>query len=446
MSFKRRFIGGGKPCLLFAWVVTLCLAGGAGFAAPAAVSAAVSSAGVSPRSTEKLIVGMLAGGWAPFDELVDGKPVGLSIDYLRLTLPNSVLLKVKAFPDMDALLSAACEGQVDIVPSVARTPERERCLSFSAPYFHGATAVVTRTSDSAAADGARQGYARIAVEKGFSLERQLSERYPRAKLVVRPDSAAALRAIVEGTADAYFGFAPAVRQAIERGHFSNLRVAYEEANRMDELRFAMPRSHAALRNRIDAALAGVSPVDESMIRSRWIGAAIDAGRPGAGLTLDAREQAYLRALPVITIGFDAAWAPFSYIDRAGRPRGMASGYLHYLSRTLGVSFRRSPFAVRRSPFAGRRTPDAGRRTPTGRPRLNRSSVATSRCLPPRQLVTLACQGLSSRVPMEVIRSSSPLATVSRRPKVSPTSRIAGLSSPRIWPIRCAYCKPRRMRP
>ncbi|TKC89632.1 transporter substrate-binding domain-containing protein [Trinickia terrae] len=309
---------------------------------PAPVSAAVAQHPV----TEKLTLGMLAGGWAPFDQLVNGKPAGLSIDYLRLTLSGQVSLEVKTFPDMPAVLKAACDGTVDIVPSVARTPEREQCLTFTAPYFHGATAVVTRASESAVFDATRLRSARIAVEQGFSLERQLSERYPRAQRVVRQDTFAALQAVADGDADAYFGFAPAIRQQLAAGRFNTLHVAFEETSRMDDLRFAMSRDNKALRNRIDAALARLRPVDEGAIRARWIGATIDArdGDPGEGLELSERERAYLRALPVITIGFDASWAPFSYVDQAGRPSGIASDYLDYLSRTLGVSFRRSPDA------------------------------------------------------------------------------------------------------
>ncbi|WP_254699790.1 ATP-binding protein [Trinickia violacea] len=347
---KTRFIARWMSYLQCAFALVFLLAAPAAVAttdpARPAVSAPASSTAALPPPPETLTVGMLVGGWAPFDDWVDGKPAGLSIDYLHLTLPDHVALDVKMFPDMAALLKAACEGQVDIVPSVARTPERERCLTFSAPYFRGATAVVTRTSDNAFLASARMGNARIAVEKGFSLERQLIDRYPRAQIVARPDTSAALRAVADGSADAYFGFAPAVRYALAAGNFGNLHIAVEEANRVNELRFAMPRTRAALRNQIDAALARLRPVDEDAIRARWIGSRIDArsGEPGAGLELDAREQAYLRALPIITIGFDASWAPFSYIDQEGRRSGIASDYLDYLSRTLGVSFRRSPDA------------------------------------------------------------------------------------------------------
>jgi two-component system sensor histidine kinase EvgS len=314
---NKQFFAGWNFSQSSVFALTLFLAvqiGLAGMAwAQPATPARVNSAPVLLDMPQKLTAGMLAGGWAPLDLLVNGKPAGLSIDYLRLVLPADVSLEVKTFPDMPALLKAACEGQVDIVLSVARTPQRERCLMFSAPYFRSTVAVVTRKGESELFDAARLGLARIAVEKGFLLEIPLAERYPHAEIVVRQTTSAALRAVADGDADAYFGFAPAVRYALRAGHFHNLHIAFEETSRMDELHFAMPRSRAALRNQIDAALARLRPVDESAIRARWIGSTIDsrAAGPSKGVELNEQEMAYLRALPVITMGFDTSWAPFT---------------------------------------------------------------------------------------------------------------------------------------
>jgi two-component system sensor histidine kinase EvgS len=287
-SFWHWLVAHGKRCLpcVFACACVLSL-GAAGGLAASDVPVPVMSAAAGPTADAlpnpvpaTLTLGMLAGGWAPFDDLSDGKPVGLSIDYLRLALAEDVALEVKTFPTMTALLAALCAGEVDIVASVARTPARERCLTFSSPYFRAATAVVMRTDDATPFDAARQPFARIAVEQGFSLERQLGDRYPRAQIVPVPDTAAALRAVADGAADAYFGFAPAVRRALAAGPFRNLQVAFEEANRMDELRFAMPRERAALRNRINEGLARVHPADADALRARWIDP--DIGERAAG--------------------------------------------------------------------------------------------------------------------------------------------------------------------
>jgi PAS domain S-box-containing protein len=275
---KGRFASA-RLCLMYAFALALLLAGRTGFAADAAPGARAASA-VRPHAQRKaLTVGMIAGGWAPFDQLVDGKPAGLSFDYLRLLLADNATVDVKSFPDMPALVKAACAGAVDIVPSISRTPERERCLSFSAPYFRAPVAVVTRKADAAMLDRTRLSTARIAIEKGYALERSLHTRFPRARIEPFVDTPSAMRAVANGEADVYFGFTPSVQHVIAADELSDLGIAFEEAGPSGELRFAVPRDRVALRNRIDAALAKLRPADEAAIRARWLGATIDGRSP-----------------------------------------------------------------------------------------------------------------------------------------------------------------------
>ncbi|MFP3836169.1 transporter substrate-binding domain-containing protein, partial [Chryseobacterium sp. SIMBA_028] len=59
------------------------------------------------------------------------------------------------------------------------------------------------------------------------------------------------------------------------------------------------------------------------------------------LVLTSQEQAWLRSLPPLQVGFDNGWPPFSYVDESGHPAGIAAEYLDYLSRTLGIVFNRA---------------------------------------------------------------------------------------------------------
>ncbi|WP_436263527.1 transporter substrate-binding domain-containing protein [Paraburkholderia terricola] len=164
---------------------------------------------------EKLTVGVLADRWLPFEALQDGELTGMSVDYLRALVGPNVVIEAEAFPDMPQLLAAACAGKVDLLMSLARTPERERCISFTAPYFRSSTsAVVRRESDDY--DGpARLAGARIAVEKGYARERAMRDRFPRAEINTFATTHAALSAVAQGEADIYFGFTPTVRYALE---------------------------------------------------------------------------------------------------------------------------------------------------------------------------------------------------------------------------------------
>ncbi|WP_081935987.1 transporter substrate-binding domain-containing protein [Burkholderia sp. 9120] len=294
----------------------------------------------------RLTVGVLASNWRPFEALEGGRLTGMSVDYLRALVGPDVVIEAKAFPDMPQLLAAACAGQVDLLMSLARTPERERCLRFTVPYFHSSISAVVRRDGEGYGTASQLGAARIAIEKGFALERSVRERFPRAEINAFATTHAALAAIVRGDADAYLGFTPAVQYALATHEFRSLSIAFEEGSKIADLRFGVPRGRTALRDQLDRALASLDPADDAALRVRWLPGNFDAG-PVTGaprLVLTSQEQAWLRSLPPLPVGFDSTWPPFSYVDDAGHPAGVAADHLAYLSRTLGVTFSRASTA------------------------------------------------------------------------------------------------------
>jgi len=299
----------------------------------------------TPPARNLVVVGVLAGGWSPFEIYKDGKLTGLSTDYLQALLGPDVHIEAKAFPDMDQLLAAACSNKIDLLMSVARTPEREHCLSFTAPYFRGSTSVVALAGNAPVMPGQTQiENARVAVERGFAMSKVLRARFPRARIDTFADTQSALEAVKRGEDDVYFGFTPVVRHYLTDAAFQSLGIAFEETGQVSEMRFAAPNVRRDLRDRLDRGLARMQPDDEAAIRARWLGGAFDA-RPASAmpnLVLSREERAWLQTLPPLSVGFDSNWAPFSTLDDMGRPSGVAADYLDYLGRTLGVTLNRAP--------------------------------------------------------------------------------------------------------
>jgi two-component system sensor histidine kinase EvgS len=58
------------------------------------------------------------------------------------------------------------------------------------------------------------------------------------------------------------------------------------------------------------------------------------------LSLSADDRAYLRSLPPLTLGVDANWAPFTYVDASGESKGIAMAYATYLSKALHIDLER----------------------------------------------------------------------------------------------------------
>ncbi|HTR05370.1 MAG TPA: transporter substrate-binding domain-containing protein [Paraburkholderia sp.] len=293
----------------------------------------------------RLVVGVVAGGWPPLEVFDGGTLTGFSADYLRLLVGTGVKLQARIFPDMPTLLAAACAGDIDIVMSLARTPSRERCLAFTVPYLSGNTAFVTRAGNtSLATQPERLAHAKFAVERGYALESALRERFAQARIKTFVSTQAALHAVAEGEADVYAGFAPVTRYQLTLDALRDLRVAFEERERMRELRYAVPVSKSGLRDRLDLLLAGVRPAAAATVRERWLGSEVHQNASSPTFSLSPDERAWLRALPPLKVGYDAGWFPFSYKNSARKPSGMANDYLDYLSRSLGVTFERVPIS------------------------------------------------------------------------------------------------------
>ncbi|NDP47611.1 MAG: PAS domain S-box protein [Sulfuriferula multivorans] len=56
------------------------------------------------------------------------------------------------------------------------------------------------------------------------------------------------------------------------------------------------------------------------------------------LALSPTDKAWLTTHPIIRLGIDPSYAPYSFLDTQGKPQGVVSDFLAYLGPTLGVRF------------------------------------------------------------------------------------------------------------
>ncbi|TCF97256.1 histidine kinase [Paraburkholderia strydomiana] len=204
-----------------------------------------------------MTVGVLANSWLPFDALQNGQLTGLSIDYLRALVGPGVAIEAKPYPDMPQLLAAACTGNVDLLMSLARTPERERCVSFTAPYFRASTSTVVRRDGDIYEGPARLAGASIAIEKGFALERSLRE-------------------LASGEADVVVENVAAVDIVLKRQYAGVLKVV-GTVGKSDALDFAVRPDLGLLADLIDRALQAMPPAEKERIRQKWVTGDTPAG-------------------------------------------------------------------------------------------------------------------------------------------------------------------------
>ncbi|MEN5203133.1 transporter substrate-binding domain-containing protein [Stenotrophomonas sp. TWI700] len=285
------------------------------------------------RAHPQIVLGTVALNWAPFEYLKDGQLKGLGIDYLQALAPIlGVKVQIKMYQDLDALIAAACAGEVDVVMNVALTASRTRCMVFTNAYAEVPVALVGRRHDQRVLQDPDLRHLRLVTESGFPTGAVARLRYVEANHVVAPTTEKALEMVADGRADVYLGN-PYVASAFMESHEAYaLSLVRQSDVPLDSLHFAVPNARQPLAEALDVAMTRLPRAEQQAIRTQWL-TPLDWGRQGRPL-LSARETAAL-AQPMRT-GFAPNAAPISFLDGAGSPSGLAEEYLARF-RVLGAT-------------------------------------------------------------------------------------------------------------
>lgn len=165
--------------------------------------------------------------WAPL-EFIDSKGnyKGISADYIAVFSEQLGLnfIKPTKIPWVN-VLSKAKEKNLDLIPILMRTPEREKYLRFTKPYLSFPTVIFNRR-DSGLLTGVDDLIgAKVASVEGYSIVEQLRSDHPNLALKQYPDVKSALHAVSVGEVDAFIGSLPVGGYMIGQEGLSNLQVA-----------------------------------------------------------------------------------------------------------------------------------------------------------------------------------------------------------------------------
>lgn len=161
--------------------------------------------GCSPKSHDKLIVGMQL-VYPPF-EMADekGRPTGVSVDLamdLGKYLDREVEIENISF---DGLIPALKTGKIDlIISSMTATPERAQSIDFSDPYLKtGLCLLVNKNSPVKSIKDMEQAGRVVAVKKGTTGHIYTVDNIKQGKVLVLDQESACVLEVVQGKADAF---------------------------------------------------------------------------------------------------------------------------------------------------------------------------------------------------------------------------------------------------
>ena len=279
--------------------------------------------------------------FAPF-EFIDeqGNYRGLVADYIVL-LEQRLGLKLQVVPGLSwtEVMEQTRAGNIDLLPSVGKTEQRQAYLRFTQPYTHFVRAIITRSDQTEAVTGlgSLKGK-RVAVQADSSHAGYLRDNST-IKPITYPTLQAALIALSTGEVDALVGNISSSVYWMRQLNLINLRVAAQVAGQIQTLHFASRRDWPVLNRLLQKGLDSISTAEKLAISRRWI----DVGEfsPQAGpvsLKFSSEQLVWLQDHPVINIGIDSAWPPIEFVTQDGQFQGISSEYVNYFAQVLGIEF------------------------------------------------------------------------------------------------------------
>lgn len=207
----------------------------------------------------------------PFEFIDDhGGYKGITADYLAIICEKTGLefqvVKGLTWPEV---YDMALAGDVDVLPAIGKTKEREDRFLFSEPYCYFKRVIVTRDTDTSISCMEDLNGLTVAVQRNSSHHSYLLS-YPKINISLYDSVGTALTAVATGKEKAFVGNLATTNYLIRSNALTNLRFVSFEAEKQQALYFAVRKDWPELVSIINKAMDTISEREKLAINNKWI--------------------------------------------------------------------------------------------------------------------------------------------------------------------------------
>ncbi len=216
--------------------------------------------------------------WQPIEFFSEhGEYQGISSEYMRY-LSEMLAIKMMPLNDLswEAVLEQVERGEVDILPAVAKTEEKERYLNFTEPYISFPLVIFSRNDAAYINSLDNLKGQQIIVEKGYLAHDILQRDYPMLSLILASTAQEALQRLAEGEGDVYVGNLVQASYVIAEHGYTNLKVAAPTGYAYD-LSIGVRKDWPELIPLLQRGLDTLSAEQKTAIQQKWLAIRYDLG-------------------------------------------------------------------------------------------------------------------------------------------------------------------------
>ncbi|WP_252508733.1 transporter substrate-binding domain-containing protein [Magnetospira sp. QH-2] len=204
--------------------------------------------------------------WPPFEYLDDqDRHRGLSAAYAqRLEKILGVTLSPPASLTWTENITRAKDGRIDMLTSVAPTPEREEFLIFTKPYMTWPNVIATRSDIQDIGSVEDLDGLRVGVVAGYAIEEIMKREHPRVIIVSHKDMPEGLLALSTGKTDAFVDSFGTINHYARQMQLGNIAVVAPTPH-IIEIGFGVRADWPELARIMDKALSAITPEERGQM-------------------------------------------------------------------------------------------------------------------------------------------------------------------------------------
>ncbi|WP_421556375.1 bifunctional diguanylate cyclase/phosphodiesterase [Pseudomonas kitaguniensis] len=214
--------------------------------------------------------------WPPFEYLDEnGRYQGLAADYVRLIQDRlGVRIKRVEHASWADVLEQAKNNQLDLLPGIMSTPERQGFLAFTRPYLDFPIVILAHEGGAKPRNLKDLYGLKIAVVENYATHELLRTHHPDLNLVTMPNVSSTLQALATDEVDAVVGDLASSVWSLRQLKLDGLYVSGETPYRY-QLAMGVPPDKKMLVGILDKVLADLSSDETEAIQQHWVGSLTD---------------------------------------------------------------------------------------------------------------------------------------------------------------------------
>ena len=276
--------------------------------------------------------------WAPFDFVDEtGAYAGLANDYLKIIGEKlGIEVEIITGPPWDELLAMIRRQEIDVLPAIYHSAERESFVNFTTPYLKITEFIFARSDNQTISSFTDLKDKTTIVVNGYTIESYLRTNYPDYDLITAPTIQDALKKLITGEADAFIGDIISTSYNIKELSLVGIKPIAPVTDEGPTVHMAVRNDWPILRNLIDKTLKAIPEGEHDAIKSQWISfAEKKIVQSQVKVALTAEEQNWVNQHPVIRVHNEKDWPPFNYFEYDS-PRGLSIDYMNQVAEKLGI--------------------------------------------------------------------------------------------------------------